>query len=99
MYLFLFIGLFLSGFLKVKFSLQKKTKKNPASETKTKLKMMKKTKKNPNRRGVVYLGHIPHGFYEEELRGFFSQFGKVSRVKVSRSSKVRIKHNMKFGLC
>lgn len=80
-YLFLFIGLFLSGFLKVKFSLQKKTKKNPASETKTKLKMMKKTKKNPNRRGVVYLGHIPHGFYEEELRGFFPSLAKFLGLK------------------
>ena len=27
---------------------------------------------------VVYLGHIPHGFYEDQMRGFFSQFGKVS---------------------
>ena len=27
---------------------------------------------------VVYVGHIPHGFYEEQMRGFFSQFGDVS---------------------
>ena len=24
-------------------------------------------------RGVIYLGHIPFGFFEEEMRGFFSQ--------------------------
>jgi len=41
---------------------------------------------SPNR-GVVYIGHLPHGFYEEQLRGFFSQFGTVQRVKVARSKK------------
>lgn len=35
--------------------------------------------------GVMYLGHIPHGFYEKQMAGFFSQFGRVLRVRVSRS--------------
>jgi nucleolar protein 15 len=78
------------------FSLQKKSKKDSKKEGKVKVKT---SKKNPKKRGVVYLGHIPHGFYEEELRGFFSQFGEVSRVKVSRSSKVRILHIMTNYLC
>ncbi|KAK3726432.1 hypothetical protein QZH41_014944 [Actinostola sp. cb2023] len=38
--------------------------------------------------GVIYLGHIPHGFYEHEIRGFFQQFGSVNRVRLSRSVKV-----------
>ncbi|XP_057341171.1 MKI67 FHA domain-interacting nucleolar phosphoprotein [Microplitis mediator] len=38
-----------------------------------------------NERGVVYIGHIPHGFYEEQMKKFFSQFGKVTNVRVSRS--------------
>jgi nucleolar protein 15 len=37
--------------------------------------------------GVIYLGHIPHGFYEEQMKGFFSQFGTVKRLKLSRSKK------------
>jgi len=37
--------------------------------------------------GVVYLGHIPHGFYENEMRAFFSQFGVVTRLKLSRSKR------------
>lgn len=37
--------------------------------------------------GIVYIGHIPHGFYEEAMNGFFSQFGDVVRVRVSRSKK------------
>jgi len=37
--------------------------------------------------GVVYLGHVPHGFYEKEMRSFFSQFGKVTRLRLSRSKR------------
>merc|ERR1711963_867357 len=37
--------------------------------------------------GVVYVGHVPHGFYEDELRQYFSQFGRVLNVKLSRSKK------------
>jgi len=31
--------------------------------------------------------HIPHGFYEKELKGFFSQFGDVERWRVSRNKR------------
>jgi len=40
-----------------------------------------------NTPGVVYLGHIPHGFYEKEMRAFFSQFGAVTRLRLSRSKR------------
>ncbi|XP_076246298.1 MKI67 FHA domain-interacting nucleolar phosphoprotein isoform X2 [Calliopsis andreniformis] len=36
-------------------------------------------------RGLVYVGHIPHGFYEEQMSDYFKQFGKVTRVRVVRS--------------
>lgn len=36
---------------------------------------------------VVYLGHLPFGFFEKQIRGFFTQFGSVGRVRVSRSKK------------
>ena len=39
------------------------------------------------------MGHLPHGFYEDELKGFFAQFGTVTRVKVSRSPKVNYIYN------
>ncbi|RZF45234.1 hypothetical protein LSTR_LSTR010378 [Laodelphax striatellus] len=45
---------------------------------------LKKLCKN---RGVVFINHIPHGFYEEELFQYFSQFGLVTAVKVPRSNK------------
>ena len=37
--------------------------------------------------GVIYIGHLPHGFYEDAMQGFFSQFGNVLAVKVSRSKR------------
>ncbi|XP_059139952.1 uncharacterized protein LOC131928060 [Physella acuta] len=37
--------------------------------------------------GVVYICHVPHGFYERQLSSYFSQFGKVLSVKLSRSKK------------
>lgn len=36
-------------------------------------------------RGVVYLGHIPNGFFEPQMMKFFGQFGKVTRMRLSRS--------------
>ena len=46
-----------------------------------------KSKKNHSKKGVIYLGHIPHGFYEDQMKGFFSQFGRVTRLRLSRSKK------------
>jgi nucleolar protein 15 len=40
-----------------------------------------------SRPGVIYVGHIPHGFYEVQMRKFFSQFGRVTRVRLARSKK------------
>lgn len=42
--------------------------------------------------GVVWVGHIPHGFFEPQMRAFFSQFGTVNRLRIARSKKTgRIK--------
>lgn len=35
--------------------------------------------------GVVYVGRIPHGFYEHEMRAYFSQFGNINRLRLSRN--------------
>jgi len=34
---------------------------------------------------VIYIGHIPNGFFEKQLKAYFSQFGTVKNVRVSRS--------------
>lgn len=38
-------------------------------------------------RGVLYLGHIPLGFAEPQMRKYFNQFGTVLRLRLSRSKK------------
>ncbi|KAF3536071.1 hypothetical protein F2Q69_00018403 [Brassica cretica] len=37
---------------------------------------------------VLYIGRLPHGFYETEIEAFFTQFGTVKRVRVARNKKV-----------
>ncbi|XP_077204443.1 MKI67 FHA domain-interacting nucleolar phosphoprotein-like [Paroedura picta] len=37
--------------------------------------------------GVIYLGHIPRGLYEPQLKEYFEQFGTVTRLRLSRSKK------------
>eukprot|EP01018_Ginkgo_biloba_P015104 Gb_29052 [translate_table: standard] len=36
---------------------------------------------------VLYISRIPHGFYEEQMRGFFNQFGAIKRLRISRNKK------------
>lgn len=36
---------------------------------------------------VLFVGHLPHGFFETQLKEYFSQFGKVLKVRVSRSKR------------
>ena len=36
---------------------------------------------------TIYLGRIPHGFYEDQLRSYFSQFGTLTHVRLSRNKK------------
>ncbi|KAJ6607387.1 hypothetical protein B0H10DRAFT_2072112 [Mycena sp. CBHHK59/15] len=38
-------------------------------------------------RGVLFLGRIPHGFYEDQLKAYFAQFGTVTRLRLSRNKK------------
>ncbi|KAG8432160.1 hypothetical protein GDO86_016702 [Hymenochirus boettgeri] len=37
--------------------------------------------------GVIYIGHIPRALYEPQLKEYFSQFGTVTRLRLSRSKK------------
>ncbi|KAF2833854.1 RNA-binding domain-containing protein, partial [Ophiobolus disseminans] len=38
-----------------------------------------------NEPGVVYIGRVPRGFFEAEMKKYFSQFGRVNRVRLSRN--------------
>jgi len=36
---------------------------------------------------VVYIGHLPHGFFEEQMKEYFTQYGEVLGVKLARARK------------
>ncbi|KAM1436773.1 hypothetical protein ACFX2I_044549 [Malus domestica] len=36
---------------------------------------------------VLYIGRIPHGFYEKEMEGFFGQFGSIKKLRIARNKK------------
>ncbi|EIN10017.1 hypothetical protein PUNSTDRAFT_120238 [Punctularia strigosozonata HHB-11173 SS5] len=58
-----------------------------------KLKLEKAKREANQDRGVIYLGRIPHGFYEDQMRAYFSQFGEITRLRLSRNKKTgRSKH-------
>ncbi|KHN97757.1 ribosomal biogenesis protein Gar2 [Metarhizium album ARSEF 1941] len=46
--------------------------------------------------GVLYIGRIPHGFYEHEMRQYLSQFGPVTRVRLSRNKKTGASKHFAF---
>lgn len=49
--------------------------------------LSRREKKAREKRGVIYIGHMPVGFLEPQLKAFFSQFGEVCRVRLFRSRK------------
>ncbi|KAJ2951986.1 hypothetical protein O0L34_g4249 [Tuta absoluta] len=44
-------------------------------------------KRKRPQRGLVYLSHIPHGFYENEMSQYFKQFGVVTNARVIKSKR------------
>lgn len=68
-------------------SKEKKTK-GTVDEEKIKDTISKKKSSGKNEKpGVVYVGRIPHGFYEDQMKSYFSQFGDISRLRLSRNKK------------
>ncbi|KXT11364.1 hypothetical protein AC579_9470 [Pseudocercospora musae] len=37
--------------------------------------------------GVVYISRLPHGFFEKQLRAYFSQFGTITHLRLARNRK------------
>ncbi|XP_014301899.1 LOW QUALITY PROTEIN: MKI67 FHA domain-interacting nucleolar phosphoprotein [Myotis lucifugus] len=50
----------------------------------TKKQKQEKEKLTP---GVIYVGHLPPALYETQIRAYFSQFGTVTRFRLSRSKR------------
>ncbi|KAB5577007.1 hypothetical protein PHYPO_G00205020 [Pangasianodon hypophthalmus] len=62
---------------------------NPSedAEFQKKVQQVKKRQKAALTPGVVYVGHLPQSLAEPQLRSYFSQFGKILRLRLSRSKK------------
>ncbi|KAI1418124.1 hypothetical protein F5Y13DRAFT_35802 [Hypoxylon sp. FL1857] len=58
--------------------------------------LLKSSKSSQGERGVVYIGRLPHGFYEHEMRSYFSQFGKIERLRMSRNKKTGASKHFAF---
>ncbi|XP_056145453.1 MKI67 FHA domain-interacting nucleolar phosphoprotein [Lampris incognitus] len=64
---------------------------NPKEEADFKRKVQE-VKKRPSKGisltpGVIYVGHLPVGLFEPQLRSYFEQFGNVQRLRLARSKK------------
>ncbi|XXG97038.1 hypothetical protein Hte_003332 [Hypoxylon texense] len=59
-------------------------------------KLLKSANAEDDEPGVVYVGRLPHGFYEHEMRSYFSQFGKVERLRMSRNKKTGASRHFAF---
>lgn len=46
--------------------------------------------------GVLYIGRIPHGFYEHEMRQYFEQFGPINKLRLSRNKKTGASKHFAF---
>ncbi|XP_016983124.1 MKI67 FHA domain-interacting nucleolar phosphoprotein [Drosophila rhopaloa] len=62
-----------------------KAKEVVSGQLKKKVAKAKPQKVKGPERGVVIVKHLPHGFFEQQLRQYFRQFGRVLRVRLARS--------------
>lgn len=76
-----------SGEDKHEFSILENIPPTTTSDKPEKKSKVVRTSASSSESKIIYLGHIPHGFYEKEMRKFFTQYGKVERLKLFRSKK------------
>ena len=60
------------------------------------VKALRKKFEQVKKRGVLVIKNVPHGFYEVELKKFFTQFGKVTRTRVVRSKRTGVSRGIAY---
>jgi nucleolar protein 15 len=75
---------------------KKADRKKDAKSIDRNISSAKASKSTSDESCIIYLGHIPHGFFEVEMRKFFSQFGLVKRLKLFRSPKTNASKGYAF---
>mmetsp|Transcript_8954 Transcript_8954/g.13361 ORF Transcript_8954/g.13361 Transcript_8954/m.13361 type:complete len:348 (+) Transcript_8954:203-1246(+) len=64
---------------------KKSKKKKKDSSPSQSAKSSKKSNDDGELSNVIYIGHIPPAFEEAQILSFFSQFGQITNIKLSRS--------------
>ena len=64
----------------------KEEEKNIKKNTKREIQNEEGISSNPST-GVIYVGHLPWGFLDDNLKKYFSQFGNITRIISPKSSK------------
>ena len=63
----------------------------PKAPTTSTLQLASSTSKDgqdpENTPAVLYIGRIPHGFHEAQMRAYFSQFGAITQLRLARNKK------------
>ena len=57
---------------------------------------IKETDKKEKNAGIVYVGRIPNGFYEREMKEYFGQFGAISKLRMSRNKRTGASKHFAF---
>jgi nucleolar protein 15 len=50
------------------------------------------TTKQSKKSAIIYIGRIPHGFHEEEMKKYFTQFGTIINLRLCRNKHGKSKH-------
>lgn len=55
------------------------------------------TSSDPERTpGIIYIGRIPYGFHEPQMKAYFSQFGTITHLKLARNRKTGASKHFAF---
>ncbi|ABN65543.1 predicted protein, partial [Scheffersomyces stipitis CBS 6054] len=67
--------------------IKSKIKRDGHLVNKTVISSEARASKKSKKRGIIYLGRLPQGFQEPEMKKYFSQFGSIINLKLSRNKK------------
>lgn len=60
-------------------------------------KLQKVKSKDPETEsGTMYIGRLPHGFYENEMRAYFGQFGEITELRLARNKQTGASKHFAF---
>ena len=68
----------------------------PSATAKTRDANEKQKTSEEDEPGTLYIGRIPHGFYEPQMKSYFSQFGDITRLRMARNRRTGASKHFAF---